>query len=832
MALPEGNLVKSSFRRGMLFDVSDHHAPEDAVKFIDNMLPSPLGALTTRTGRTRKSTAVVGDIVYDVFRWLKSAGVANYENIIAYKDGANMKYADNDGTTTTDHVTGLVDGNPVIGMQKKYRLFLCNSQDNVKVLVDDSGIQNRDAGLGEGPDLSAITPTDAGAGSIEAGDYKYRITAVYGDDGESNPGNESAAAVTIGANRDINVSGAGTWSHPAEPAGLTRTAYNIYRNQSPDTEYHFVAQIAASSTSYVDSTTQATVDGNAILHDNHNAPPTDSTGMVWWDYENIAIAWGENTTQPNRLYFSELGKPEIFKTVVATQDATNTAEFQDVPQESEDNPIVTVVTNGPLAYVFNRFGVRVLTPTSASRAYKVDMVANSSDHGIIGPKAVTVTDSGEIYYVSTDGLRLVRGRVDVEINPNTDSGTTGLVTKSGSNETGVSVNSIIHGVPASLRKFVYAHEFRDQIHISLGTDAVSDTTPTLNNDVLIFDIPSGGFVYSSGRQVYGFVTVNDSGNDYQLWAGGYTSPVSDPTDQNGNYWREYDPGKTTDDDAQGVSKDINWVVKDFNRAVPNFNVAKLREFLIDAGVSNGTMTVQLMLDIDRLSTTKQFTFTSTSRTAWQAASYWQGDPATTLQATASTADYNSGQALTDLVALFTAISDGEFRIVINAANRDVTSLDFSSDTTIENVVATINAGLDGVPATARCDYVKSPGYFRFTHDSVGASNSVTDVLAVPAGVGTDIATAALLGTGSSEIVSQAKDPASPFTGLDWVASGVEDATNTWSTGKEIRGAPRRAEFYGERAQMVGVSISCTTTMTIYGYRLRYHVLEPVGAGVT
>lgn len=833
MALPEGNLTRSSFRRGMLFDVSDHAAPEDSVRFVNNMLPSPVGGLTTRNGRSRKSTSTVGDIVYDVFRWLKSSGVANYENIIAYKDGANMKYADNDGTTTTDHVTGLTDGNPVIGMQKKFRMFLSNGADATRVLVDDSGIQNRTVGLGLGPDLSAITPTDAGAGSIEAGDYKYKITVVYGDDGESNPGLESAAAVTIGASRDINVHGVSSWSHPTEPAGMTRSAYRVYRNSSADTEFHFVAEIAASSTTYLDSTTQATVDGNEILHDNHNAPPTKLTGMVWWDYENVAIGWGENATVgsdvlPQRLFFSEQGQPEIWKTLGATDDATNTAEFQDVPQESDDNPVVTVVTTGPFCYVFNRFGVRLLTPTSVARAYKVDMVANSADHGIIGPKAVTVTDTGEIYYVSTDGLRRIRGRIDLEVSPNTDSASQGLITKGAVGEVESSVNSIIHGVPASLRQYVYAHEFRDRVHISLATDAVSGSTPTKNNDILIYDVSTNSFVYSSNRNVYGFATINDSGNPYQLLACGYTIPVSAPTTTKGNYWREYDPGKTADDDAEGNSVSITWTIEDYNRAVPGFNVASLREMLVDAAVSNGTLTAQIIIDNGRFTTTRQFTFASASRTAWQGASYWQSDPANDLSGDSG---FNDGTALTALVALFEAVGDvGAFDISDNGSNKVVNDILLDGVTTIEEVVSAINVALDAHSVNIHCDFVKSPGYFRFTHDNVGASNSVTLVVA-PTGGGTDIATAALLGTGAGQIVNQAVDVPSTFTALTWVASGATDATNVWSSGDAIRGAPVRARFYGARAQMMSVSISCTTIMTIYGYRVRYQMLQPLSAGV-
>ena len=67
---------------------------------------------------------------------------------------------------------------------------------------------------------------------------------------------------------------------------------------------------------------------------------------------------------------------------------------------------------------------------------------------------------------------------------------------------------------------------------------------------------------------------------------------------------------------------------------------------------------------------------------------------------------------------------------------------FNGVTTIEQVVSAINAALDAHSVNIHCDFVKSSGYFRFTHDNVGAANSVTLVVA-PTGGGTTIATAAL-----------------------------------------------------------------------------------------
>ena len=901
-------MQRSSFRGGMAFGLNDHAAPMDVVRFTDNMLPDPLGALSTRDGRTRRQDQTIGDVVYDAFRFLGSD--SSYRDMIAYRNpntnsgtaqagaastitlasaasttddfyngqkitltggtgsgqdawitdyvgstrvatvdsawsvtpdatttytvASSMIYGHADGTGDINEIYGgLTDGNPVIGVQKKFRLFLNNGEDDTRLYLFDSTLQSRAVGLGVGPDLSSLTPTEPGSGDIDDGTYKYRITALYGDDGESNPGLASNTVTTTGGSSNIVIP---TWSHPTEPIGLTRTGYKIWRNDGDQTTvssidiYRFVAEVTASTTSYTDTLANATRNGNELMEPNHNSPPTKLTGMASWDYEDILVAWGEkatvdSTVYPNRLFFSEQGQPEVWKTENSDIELANTAEFQDVPQTSDDNPIIAGIAAGPFFYVFNRKGVRVLTPTNVARAYKVDVVSNSEDHGIIGPKAVAATDSGEIYYVSTDGLRRIVGRIDEQVSPDTDSASRGLVARGGVGNVGESLNTIIHSIPPSLYKQVRAHEFRDRIHISMATSAISMTTPTMNNDVLIYDIATGGFSYSTDRNVYGWMTINDSGNDYRLVSCGYSTPISAPTTTLGNFWNEYVSGTETDEDAEGNTSDVSWKIVDYNRGVPGFKVAKLVDLMIDAAASSTTIAAKITLDADRSSTTKNFTYTTAGQTAWQDFSYWQSDPANDLSGDAG---FGDGTAMTALVALFTAISDGKLRAVVDSTNYDVDdgdAMDFTSDTTIDEIVATLNAGLDAVSCPAHFDFVKSPGYFRLTHDDPGSGNSVTDVAAAP-GAGTDLATAALLGTGSSEIVSQSVAVPSPFVGLTWWDTAITALTqHFWSSGLAVRGAPKRALFHGERGQMISVELSGTSPATIYGYIINYHALS-------
>ena len=100
-----------------------------------------------------------------------------------------------------------------------------------------------------------------------------------------------------------------------------------------------------------------------------------------------------------------------------------------------------------------------------------------------------------------------------------------------------------------------------------------------------------------------------------------------------------------------------------------------------------------------------------------------------------------------------AITDGSFEISIDGDSEDITTLDFSSDTSMDDVAATIQAGLQSVGtggySSAVCTYQATGEYFRITSGTTGASSSITIASAVDPAVGTDISV--LLGLNSGVV---------------------------------------------------------------------------------
>jgi len=95
-----------------------------------------------------------------------------------------------------------------------------------------------------------------------------------------------------------------------------------------------------------------------------------------------------------------------------------------------------------------------------------------------------------------------------------------------------------------------------------------------------------------------------------------------------------------------------------------------------------------------------------------------------------------------------AIADGDIRVVLNGNNIDLTGLNFTNATTLENIAAIIQKKLTDVIVEAVGNTIK------FTSKKVGLDSDV-DVVQLPAGSGSDLSGASLLNVASGTATSGA-----------------------------------------------------------------------------
>lgn len=106
------------------------------------------------------------------------------------------------------------------------------------------------------------------------------------------------------------------------------------------------------------------------------------------------------------------------------------------------------------------------------------------------------------------------------------------------------------------------------------------------------------------------------------------------------------------------------------------------------------------------------------------------------------AGFNLGSSanVISVPATWAAITDGEFNISIDGVNNDITVVDFTGDTTMDNVAATIEAKIQAIGAGgftgALCVWTGTQ--FKITSGTTGASSTVSYVTSISVAVGTDI----------------------------------------------------------------------------------------------
>lgn len=165
-----------------------------------------------------------------------------------------------------------------------------------------------------------------------------------------------------------------------------------------------------------------------------------------------------------------------------------------------------------------------------------------------------------------------------------------------------------------------------------------------------------------------------------------------------------------------------------------------------------------------------------------ARSYFSQEPKPTQLAisrqylTAQPGQALGGGNVEDSLTAWNLISDGTFNITIDGATaEDITALDFSSDTTLPLVAATIQTGLQAIASggftAATCEY--SNGRFIITSGTTGASSSVSAASAV--GSGTDITSLIDMAAGVATLTEGFAAEADP---VDAIAP-IVDKSNAW-----------------------------------------------------
>lgn len=115
----------------------------------------------------------------------------------------------------------------------------------------------------------------------------------------------------------------------------------------------------------------------------------------------------DGTAYPSRVQWCKLGDPTVWTTLVADQSG-----YQDLPSK---NGWVKQVVGGDVVTVFQEYGINIGTYVGGDQMYLWDDLDNAI--GTRCPGSVVKTPVG-IFYLGTDGFRILSGRQSVPIGVN------------------------------------------------------------------------------------------------------------------------------------------------------------------------------------------------------------------------------------------------------------------------------------------------------------------------------------------------------------------------------------------------------------------------------
>ncbi len=243
------------------------------------------------------SAKINGDaLVNFLFRFYSSDGTKK----LIGAAGGKLRYGDDttgawtdisiDGSGASMHASNLVDY-----IVYKNRLYLADGTRPQRY----NGTDNIYAGFFShaAPTLAATAGTNLGVGA-----YKYRVTSVTSDMGESAYGAEATINIVGGANQAVNLS-----VMAAAPAKYNETAKNIYRTKVNGLVFYLLTQISTATTTYADTSIADIALGQQYV--STHVPPADARFVIL-GHDDRTYWFGRAGTNASLVDVSDVGFPD------------------------------------------------------------------------------------------------------------------------------------------------------------------------------------------------------------------------------------------------------------------------------------------------------------------------------------------------------------------------------------------------------------------------------------------------------------------------------------------------------------------------------------------
>lgn len=321
-----GNLVTKYEPHSKKFQDSDFSAG------TVNLATDFNGSLSKRKGLTPYNSSLLAAPTKDLYESVFSDGA---RHLLAVCNGV-IKYSTGDGLFhSVTNGTGFSTLGNFEFVTVQDRAYGCNG-------IDQPIVYDRQTSYGGSAPIvapyikqmgllapsTAPVATTAASGAVPAGLHNYRVTFVYYDSEESNPGPQMASPINVTAGQRVNLT-----SVPLGGYGVTQR--NIYRDDNNNV-FTLVGYIADNTTTTFSDT--VAIGPTPLPLEDFNVPvPIFGEARVWLSRIWLSRVVGE----PNILFYSETSEPDVFF-----------AENQVIC--NEEDPITATVVYFDRLMVFNR----------------------------------------------------------------------------------------------------------------------------------------------------------------------------------------------------------------------------------------------------------------------------------------------------------------------------------------------------------------------------------------------------------------------------------------------------------------------------------------------
>jgi hypothetical protein len=356
------------FSGGVNWRMNSQMLPENQFRLGVNLTQNEIGKPEKRGGRLKLNSVAAAAAIHSQYRFARGA---TSELVL----GTGTLLQKNTAGILSNIQTGM-SGTPIEFVPWQGYLWLTDGTNMYK--YNQTAVQN----WGIAAPTVAPTPTPTGAGTFAAVvGYLYLYTYYNSTSGHETYGKLAASSTGAFSGKASVVVG-----HTAS-ADTQVDKIRIYRTTDGGADYYRVATVNNATTTYTDTTDDATLLTLAEYTTSDHDPPT-ACFYICKHKERMFAA--HNATYPSRLFWSSLNEPEAWPTT-----------YYEDRDQGDGGKIRGICSFGDVLLIFKDLGITAVYGCENEDSSNWSWVKIVEDRGLLAPRTLVVS-KGYVHWQADD----------------------------------------------------------------------------------------------------------------------------------------------------------------------------------------------------------------------------------------------------------------------------------------------------------------------------------------------------------------------------------------------------------------------------------------------